>query len=237
MISAIILAGGSSRRMGEGVDKLMIVVEETPLLTFPLLTFQQCEEVNEIVLVARDDRKSTYEALASKNKISKLTKIVGAGAERQDSVWNGLQAVSPKSEIVLIHDGARALVTLDIISRCINVARQTGAAIPASRVRDTVKQGTPPQKGEFLRVETTLDRSLLWAAQTPQTFKTDLIRRAYEPVIKQKQAVTDDAAAVEKLGHPVAIVECDPLNFKVTTPEDMLLIEAILANRRKKKSS
>jgi 2-C-methyl-D-erythritol 4-phosphate cytidylyltransferase len=234
MISAIILAGGSSKRMGPGVDKLMILAADTPLLTFPLIAFEQCKDVDEIILVAREDRQAAYQTLAETNKISKLTKVVSAGAERQDSVWNGLKAVSSKSEIVSIHDGARALVTGDIITRCINVARRSGAAIPASRAKDTIKQAAPLQKGHDLQIAGTLDRSTLWAAQTPQTFRTDLIKKAYEPIIHQKVMITDDAAAVERLGHPVSLVECDPLNFKVTTPEDMLLAELLLSNRKPK---
>jgi 2-C-methyl-D-erythritol 4-phosphate cytidylyltransferase len=234
MISAIILAGGSSRRMGPGVDKLMILAADVPLLTYPLLAFEHCKEITEIILVARDDRQTTYKTLVETNKITKLTHLVPAGAERQDSVWNGLKAVSPKSELVLIHDGARALVTEDIITRCINVARRSGAAIPASRVKDTIKQAAPHQKGHDLQIASTLDRSTLWAAQTPQTFRTDLIRKAYESVMAQKSIITDDAAAVESIGHPVSIVECDPLNLKVTTPEDMLLAELLLSNRKPK---
>lgn len=234
MISAIILAGGSSRRMGPGVDKLMILAADVPLLTYPLLAFQSCKEIDEIILVAREDRQATYRTLAENNKITKLTKVVPAGEERQDSVWNGLKAVSSKAEITLIHDGARALVTEDIITRCINVARRSGAAIPASRAKDTIKQAAPHQKGHDLQVAHTLDRATLWAVQTPQTFRSDLIKKAYEPIIKEKVLITDDAAAVEKFGHPVSIVECDPLNFKVTTPEDMLLAELLLTNRKPK---
>ena len=231
MISAIILAGGSSKRMGEGIDKLMIPILKKPLLAYSLMAFQACSEVKEIVLVARTDRQSDYQAMAKEYSISKLKSVVSGGIERQDSVWVGLHSVSPKSEIVSIHDGARALISVDIISRCIASARQNGAAIPACRVKDTIKRAVPNAPKEENRVETTLDRSILWAAQTPQTFRTDVIRQAYKPLINNGIIVTDDSAAVERVGLSVSLVEGDPLNLKITTPEDLLIAEMVLLKR------
>ncbi|MBI4026600.1 MAG: 2-C-methyl-D-erythritol 4-phosphate cytidylyltransferase [Verrucomicrobia bacterium] len=235
MTSAIILAGGSSKRMGTGVDKLMIHMAGMPLLVHALLAFERCRDVDEIILVAREDRRSEYRELAAKHRVVKLISVIPGGIERQDSVWCGLQAISRNSEIVLVHDGARALVTAEIISRCAMAARQTGAAIPAARVKDTIKRAaslTTARGDEFrFKIEETLDRSHLWAAQTPQTFRTELLRKAYEPLVRARTIVTDDAMAVERLGHPVALVECDPLNLKITTPEDLLLAEAILSKR------
>jgi len=212
---------------------LMCRLARLPLLAHPLLTFQRCREVEEIVLLARKDRQPTYRALAGQLKISKLRAVLPGGAERQDSVWAGLAALSERSEIVLIHDAARALVTPEIIKRCVAAARRTGAAIPAVRVKDTIKRASPNSRKHGLHVETTMDRSLLWKAQTPQTFRTDIIRRAYDPVIKEGILVTDDAAAVERLGLPVTLVECDASNLKVTTPEDLVIAEAILAQRKR----
>ncbi len=235
MTSAIILAGGSSKRMGDEVDKLMLHIAGLPLLARVLLTFEHSTDVDEIILVARKDRQDTYRNLASEHRISKLTSAIPGGIERQDSVWCGIQAVSPNSKIVLIHDSARALVTSDIISRCVGVARQTGAVIPVTRIKDTIKRAisraNTHSNGSSLLVETTVDRSLLWAAQTPQTFWTDLIRRAYELVTRDHLVITDDASAVEHLGHPVSMVECDSSNLKITTPEDLLLAEVILSKR------
>ncbi len=231
IVSAIVLAGGSSQRMGPGIDKLMCRVANRPLLAHCMLAFERCPEVQEIVLVARKDRQAGYQTLAVEQKISKLKSVVSGGEERQDSVWSGLQALSPDSELVLIHDGARALVTTDIITRCISAGRKSGAAIPASRVKDTIKRASPTPNKHGPRVETTLDRSILWSAQTPQTFRTDLIRQAYEPLIREQIIVTDDAAAVERIGYTVSLVECDSLNLKITTPEDLLLAEVLLSKR------
>lgn len=231
MNSAILLAGGSGKRMGEGVDKLMLPVLGRPLLAYVLETFQDCDEVGEIIIVAREDRKEAYRALAAALEITKVRLVIPGGIERQDSVWCGLQALSPKSEIVLIHDAARALVTTELVARCIVEARRHGAVIPAMRVKDTIKmaQSAP---GAAPVVAQTLDRSLLWAAQTPQTFRLELIRRAYEPLIHARVIVTDDAAAVEKAGHTVHLLEGDATNLKITTQEDLSLAEAVLSRRK-----
>jgi 2-C-methyl-D-erythritol 4-phosphate cytidylyltransferase len=232
MVSAIILAGGSSRRMGPGVDKLMQMAAGKPLLVHAMLAFQNCKEVSEIVLVAREDRKSEYQQLANDNGVSKLANVVNGGQERQDSVWCGLQAIDSKSQIVLIHDGARCLVTPDIISRCVEGAREKEAVIPASQVKDTIKRASSASNGKHPEIETTVERALLWAAQTPQTFKVELIKQAYAPLIKDKIIVTDDAAAVERLGKKVFIVECDSTNLKITTPEDLWMAEIVLSRRK-----
>lgn len=230
MISAILLAGGSGTRMGKDVDKLMLEIEGKPLLIHALLAFQECIDVDEIILVARQDRKERYWHLANQYEITKLLTVTEGGIERQDSVWAGLGKVNPKSSLVLIHDGARSLIVPELISRCVAAARLSGAAIPAMRVKDTIKEAnihaSPPS------IASTLDRSRLWAAQTPQTFRTDLIRRAYEPLVRAREIVTDDAAAVERLGHEVTLVEADALNLKITTPEDLLLAEIILSKRK-----
>lgn len=224
--SAIVLAGGSSRRMGPGVDKLQQMVAGQPLLVHSLRAFDRCDAVDEIVLVGREDRLETYRELAGKGGVRKLKAVIPGGVERQDSVWCGLGALAPSADIVLIHDGARCCVTADIIVRCVDAARAKGAAIPACRVRDTIKQASAE-----LRIETTLDRSVLWAAQTPQTFRVELIRRGYAPLVRDRIIVTDDAAAVERLGHPVWIVEASHLNLKVTTGEDLRLAETVLGKR------
>ena len=209
--------------MGPGVDKLQQTVAGQPLLAHSLRAFDGCPAVDEILLVGRTDRLETYREIAAKSGIRKLKAVIPGGVERQDSVWCGLEALSPSAGIVLIHDGARCCVNGDIISRCIETARAKGAAIPACRVRDTVKKAAAD-----LQVEATVDRSTLWAAQTPQTFRVELIRRAYEPLIRDRIIVTDDAAAMERLGHPVWLVETSHLNLKVTIAEDLMLAETIL---------
>lgn len=227
--SAILLAGGSGRRMG-GVDKLLIEVRGVSLLRRALDAFEACPVVDRIVLVAREDRIPEYTRLATEWRVAKVSRIIPGGAERQDSVWNGLEALAPPPDVVLIHDAARALVTPDLIGRCAAAAHEWGAAIPAARVHDTIKRVASGDEG---RVAETLDRSLLRAAQTPQTFRYALIREAYEPLVRQRIIVTDDAAAAERAGHAVRIVESDGANLKVTTHEDVLLAEMVLSQREK----
>ncbi len=221
--------------MGEGRDKLQELIDGRPLLAHSILAFERCDAVHEIILVTRPDRQDSFTTLALEHGVKKIARVVSGGKERQDSVWAGLNALSASSEIVLIHDGARPCVTSEIITQCVEAARLKGAVIPAARVKDTIKRISSDsdfhEVGVGFRIEATLDRSALWAAQTPQTFRVDLIRRAYEPLIRNRMIVTDDATAVERLGHEVWIVESDPLNFKVTTPEDLLIANAILSNR------
>ena len=209
------------------MDKLQQVIGGKSVLVHSLLAFERCEAVDELILVARVDQQEKLKTEASTNQIRKLTRIIPGGAERQDSVWCGLENLSAQSEIVLIHDAARPCISSEVITRCVQTARDQGAAIPAVRVRDTIKRVS-----KDLQIRETLDRSELWAAQTPQTFRVELIRRAYKEVIDHKLMVTDDAAAVERLGHPVWIVESDPLNMKITIPEDFMLAEIIFSNRQ-----
>lgn len=227
--SAILLAGGSGRRMG-GVDKLLIEVGGVPLLRRVIDAFDICPVVDRVILVAREDRISEYTRLVSEWHAKKVSKIIPGGTERQDSVWNGLEALTPPPDVVLIHDAARALITPELIGRCAEAAHEGGAAIPAARVHDTIKRVASGNEGQ---VAETLDRSLLRAAQTPQTFRYTLIREAYEPLVRQRIMVTDDAAAAERAGHAVRIVESDGTNLKVTTHEDVLLAEMVLSQRKK----
>ncbi|MCC7518236.1 MAG: 2-C-methyl-D-erythritol 4-phosphate cytidylyltransferase [Verrucomicrobiae bacterium] len=227
--SVILLAGGSGRRMGGG-DKLLIEVRGEPLLRRVLRAIEACAAVDRIVLVARPGRIPEYTRLASSWGLTRISAIVPGGVERQDSVWNGLQALVPPPEIVLIHDAARALVTPDLIRRCAAAAAEHGAAIPAAPVHDTIKRIRSP---EDPRIVETLDRTLLRAAQTPQAFRFVIIRDAYAPLIRQRVLVTDDASAAERAGHEVQIVESDATNLKVTSPEDVFLAETILSQREK----
>ncbi len=226
--SAILLAGGSGRRMG-GVDKLMIEARGEPLLRHALRAFERCPLVDRVVLVARADRLPKYARLASAWGIAKVANIVPGGAERQDSVWSGLLALEPPPEIVLIHDAARALVTPELRARCAAAAAEFGAVVPAAPVTDTIKR---VRAANDPRIVETPDRALLRAAQTPQTFRYALIRSAYEPLVRARILVTDDAAAAERAGHEVRVVESDASNLKVTSPEDLFLAEKLLSQRK-----
>lgn len=221
--SAIVLAAGRSTRMGGGPNKQFIELSGKPLIWYSLTAFEQCRDVAEIVIVSRPEYAAEAQRIAGAFK--KVTAIVEGGVERQNSVWNGLEKVT--SEIVAVHDGARPLVTPALIEATIASARQHGTGIAATKVVDTIKEATPDKT-----VTLTVDRTKLWAVQTPQTVRTDLLRQAYGKVLGQGIIVTDEAAAVELFGQPVHLVETPFLNLKVTTPDNLPVIETLLRSRR-----
>ena len=223
MVSAIIVAAGKSERMGTGADKAFLNLGPRPVVAWSLLAFERCTDIDQIVLVVRKEQLTAAKAVAKMFGISKLLAVVAGGAKRQDSVMNGLKALDIDARFVVIHDGARPCVTAETISETIKLARRSGAAVVGRRIWDTVKY---VEKGT--QVTRTEDRSKLWAVQTPQAFEVKLIRRAYENVVAQKAEVTDDASAVELLGEPVKIFECEKPNLKITTVEDLRMANAIV---------
>ena len=223
MTSAVIVAAGKSARMGAGVDKLFLEVNGRPLVSHTWRTFDSCARVDEIIIVVRDGTQASFNDLAGKLEFKKQFHVVAGGKERQDSVWNGLDAISPACEIVVIQDAARPCTTERLIADTIQAAREVGAAVAAQRVTDTIKEsdgGTMIQR--------TIDRARLWAVQTPQTFQAEVIRRALAAVRERGLMVTDDTAACELIGQPVKLVESLSLNPKVTSLMDLPLIEMLL---------
>lgn len=227
MISAIIVAAGKGTRMGPGVDKLFLELNGSPVVAHTWRGFDQSGCVDELVLVVRDGLQSAFADMAAKFGFKKPFRLVSGGAERQDSVWNGLAALSPDTEIVAIQDAARPCVGEALIAATIEAARQVGAAVAAQPVTDTIKES---RDGKL--IERTLDRSRLWAVQTPQTFRVEIIRRALGEVRRRGLLVTDDTAACELVGQPVQLVPSARPNPKVTRPEDLAYIEALLRDVR-----
>jgi len=223
MVSGIIVAAGKGSRMGPNVDKLFLEVNGCPVVAHTWRLFDRLPSIGELVIVVRDGLESSFEELGKKYKFSKPFRLVAGGAERQDSVWNGLQGLSPAAEIVVIQDGARPCTRAELIAATIAAAREMGAAVAAQPVTDTIKESVDGQL-----VARTLDRSRLWAVQTPQTFRTDIIRRALTEVRKQGLIVTDDAAACELIRQPVKLVVGTQPNPKVTRPEDLAYVELLL---------
>ncbi len=223
MVTGIVLAAGRSTRMGGGPNKQFIELSGRPLIWYSLAAFEQCPAVTEIIIVSRPDYMVAARGLAA--LFPKVTAVVEGGAERQNSVWNGLEKVT--GDIVAVHDGARPLITPALIEATIVSARQYGTGIAATKVVDTIKEATPDKT-----VTRTVDRTKLWAVQTPQTVRTDLLRQAYRQVFSQGIIVTDEAASVELLGQAVHLVETPFLNLKVTTPADLATVEALLQARR-----
>ncbi|MFC1953931.1 2-C-methyl-D-erythritol 4-phosphate cytidylyltransferase [Chloroflexota bacterium] len=214
-VGAVIAAGGSSQRMGD-TDKLFALLGGKPVLARVLDVFQRCDSIDQIITVLSKQNLEQGRRLIVEHGWSKVTDVCPGGRRRQDSVVNGLSRLNDCSWVV-IHDGARPLVTVDLIDRGLEAATETGAAIAAVPVTDTIKvagddefvQGTPP-------------RHNLWAVQTPQVFRFDIIAEAYR---QAKYDVTDDARLVEQLGHRVKLYIGSYDNIKVTTPEDLALAE------------
>jgi 2-C-methyl-D-erythritol 4-phosphate cytidylyltransferase len=216
---AIIVAAGSGTRMA-GADKLFTEVAGQPLLAHAIAPFQECASIERIVLVMAPLNLTRGRELVERYGFTKATVLVKGGGRRQDSVRLGLEALG-ECDYVAVHDGARPLATPELIARGLEAARETGAAAPALPIADTVKEAGP--NGIVLR---TLDRSRLWAVQTPQVFRYELLLRAHREITAD---VTDDAAMVEALGEPVRLFEGSRANIKVTTVEDLTLIKALTA--------
>ncbi|MEQ1853216.1 MAG: 2-C-methyl-D-erythritol 4-phosphate cytidylyltransferase [Chthoniobacteraceae bacterium] len=225
MNSVIIVAAGSSRRMG--FDKIFATLLSKPVLYWSLAAFEHCHDIDEIIIVTRGDRVAEVEELVAAEKFKKVHKVVEGGAERHLSVWNGLRAIqSEGSEFVAIHDAARPLVTPKLISDCIALARKHGAACCASPIPDTVKRASYE-----LLVTDSVDRKNLWAMQTPQVFSSPLIMQAYASLMARHELVTDEVSAVQKLGKRVALLENEDYNFKITFPRDLPMAEQVIEIR------
>lgn len=215
---AIIVAAGSGTRM-EGLDKLFTQVGGRPLLAHAVAAFEDCRDISRIVVVLSEANLDRGRQMLADQSFKKLAGTCSGGARRQDSVRCGLETLGPV-DYVAVHDGGRPLVKPGMIARGLEAARQTGAAVPIVPLVDTIKE-----VGLDETVLRTLDRRHLWAAQTPQVFRYDLLLRAHREITAD---VTDDAAMVEMLGLPVRTYEGRTRNIKITTPDDMALAEAYL---------
>ncbi|MEE9584115.1 MAG: 2-C-methyl-D-erythritol 4-phosphate cytidylyltransferase [Candidatus Brocadiales bacterium] len=225
-VSIILAAAGLGVRMGRDVKKPYLLIKGKPILQHSLERFLDVNGVREII-VAVDPSELESAKREWKDKYSGCgvgVKIVPGGRRRQDSVSEALKHLEPQTEIVLVHDAVRPVVTGEMIEAVINRAQTSGAAILAVPVNATIKEVEGRQK-----IVRTVDRQRLWMAQTPQGFRKDVLLRAYDALIKEDVEVTDDAQAVERLGHPVEIVPGSHTNIKITTPDDLALAEALIS--------
>lgn len=216
--AAILLAAGESRRMG-GVDKLFAPLGGAPVLLRSLLAFERSDAVDSIVVAAARESLARVREIAARGGIRKLAALVEGGARRQDSAASALAQVGC-AEIVLVHDAARPFVGGRVIEEAVRLAAEYGAALPAVPVKDTIKMAAAD-----MRVEATPPRNRLWAAQTPQAFRADILRDAHARV---SDDATDDAAMVEAIGHRPKLFMGDPRNIKITAPEDLPIAEELL---------
>lgn len=223
--TALVAAAGASSRMG-GVNKLLEPLDGVPVLVRTLVSFQLAEEVDEIVVAAREEDLVDISRLCHTYGITKCAKVVRGGESRAHSVLLAALEASPESALLAVQDGARPLVTPELIGRVVSAAARCGAAAPAVAVKDTVKAVR-----EDGAVERTLDRDALRAVQTPQVFEASLLKAALQSALESGVPVTDDCSAVERLGKVVFLVEGEEENLKITTPVDLILAEAILKAR------
>lgn len=225
-VSAVIVAAGSGSRMNSETTKQFMRINGIPVIIHTLLAFENSEYIDEIVIVAREDELSAYPALLKEYGITKVTSVVKGGATRQASVALGVEAISPKSDFIAIHDGARPLITPSQIKAVILSAYKFKAASAAS-----VSKDTPKMISEHKFIEKSVDRDKLWLMQTPQVFYADLYRAALYYAYEKKFESTDDTAIAEFAGFPVKVVDCGYDNIKITTPIDLKLAELIINER------
>ncbi|MBQ2767018.1 MAG: 2-C-methyl-D-erythritol 4-phosphate cytidylyltransferase [Clostridia bacterium] len=227
--SAIIVAAGASTRMGADCSKQMLSLGGMPVIARTLRTFNDCAHIDEIIVVAREDELDHYLPMIERYGLTKIAAIIAGGKTRADSVMRGFRKISDRAKYVAIHDGARCLVTADMLNAVWEKAHRHGAAIAATRAIDTIKRAD--DKGF---VAETLDRDLIWQAQTPQIFATNVYTAAVYTAQEDNalDTATDDCSLVERIGYPVKLVECGRDNIKITTPDDLARAEGILSARR-----
>ncbi|MGI8436591.1 MAG: 2-C-methyl-D-erythritol 4-phosphate cytidylyltransferase [Chthoniobacterales bacterium] len=224
MLTAIIVAGGSGRRMG--FDKTFASLGGKPVIAHALCAFEAAGCVDDIILVGRVDRLEDFRGLVTSQGFAKVRSVIAGGAERQDSVASGLAALSSECDYVVVHDAARPLVRPEEIESVFNAARMHGAAALAGPVADTLKRAD----GDRM-VVASLEREGLFAMQTPQIFSRRLLEEAYAKVRADGLSITDEVSAVQNLGRKVVLVPNDAPNFKITFPMDLALAELILQSR------
>jgi len=221
---AIIPAAGIGTRMHADRAKQMLELGGVPLLIHTLRRFEDCDAVDQVILVLQPNLTTDVLALISRYNLKKIARVVGGGAERQDSVYRGIQVINQEvAGIVVVHDAVRPFIRPEEIRAVIERAQNTGAALMAMAAIDTIKQ---VKSG---RVQRTLDRKRIFHAQTPQAFRYSIIREAYERAYADGFTATDDSQLVERIGHRVSVVEGSPVNIKITRPFDLRLAEAIKA--------
>jgi 2-C-methyl-D-erythritol 4-phosphate cytidylyltransferase len=226
MLSAIIVAGGSSQRMG--FDKLFAVIAGEPVIGHSIRAFERATAVSEILVVAREQRHDEIRKISSCAGFKKIRAIVPGGERRQDSVRAGLDQIDREAKYVSVHDAARPLITPEQIERAFERCRVHGSAALAQPINDTLKRADAD-----LLVVGSVDRHQLYAMQTPQIFERKLIQDAYRGVYAENAFVTDEVSAVELLGHKIALVLNDDFNFKITYPRDLPVADFILRERQK----
>jgi 2-C-methyl-D-erythritol 4-phosphate cytidylyltransferase len=226
-VTALVPAAGMGKRMGKAVAKQFLPLGDRPMLAHTLLAFQRSPEIDEIIpILSEEDMETCLRDVIEAFHLTKVKTLVVGGKERQDSVYNGIRKLEKDAAVILVHDGVRPFVTLEMIRECVESARKGECVAVGVPLKDTIKQ--VDDKGI---VRQTLERSSLWAIQTPQAFPAKVLRNAYDESYKSKVYGTDDATLVERSGTRVRVLMGSYENIKITTPEDLILAEEILKRR------
>ena len=214
---AVIVAGGKGKRMHKRINKLFLLLNKEPIIWHTLKTFQECKNINKIILVVRPEDRNKFKSIIKKNDFKKIIKIVDGGLERQDSVYNGIKAIekADNDDIILIHNAVNPFIDESTINNCISATKKYGAAVVGFPAKDTIKVV------EDGLVRQTIDRKLVWQVQTPQAMKYFLAKRAFERAYADKFYGTDDVSLVERIGGSVKVVYCPRENIKITEPYDL----------------
>jgi 2-C-methyl-D-erythritol 4-phosphate cytidylyltransferase len=226
-VTALIPAAGMGKRMGKAVAKQFLPLGDKPMLAHTLLVFQRASEIDEIIpILSQEDMETSLREVIERYHITKVKTLVVGGKERQDSVANGLKKIEKDTSIVLVHDGVRPFVTPEMIRDVVDHAKKGVCVTVGVPIKDTIKE---VDDAGFVR--STLERSRLWAIQTPQAFPVKILKRAYEESYARRVYGTDDAMLVERAGGKVHVIMGSYENIKITTPEDLLVAEEILKRR------
>lgn len=225
--SAVIAAAGQGKRFGDGLPKQFLPLRGKPVLAYSVETISKSDLIGEIIIVVPEDwARAVKTDIVDRFSIPKVTKIIPGGPERQDSVLNGFNSLSGTPDVVAVHDGARPLVSLELLEEVIRQASACGAALAALPSNDTIKKSSPE-----MYVDSTVPRESLWFAQTPQAFRYEVLKNALSKAADDRFTGTDESLLVERTGVRVKIVKGSPYNIKITTPEDLRLGELILNMR------
>ena len=227
LVNAVIVAAGEGRRMGRNLPKPFLSLAGRPLILRTLSRFAASQARRVILVAAEKEQPKLEQLIRSDRELSGLEWLLQPGGRRrQDSVMQGLKRLDRDCQVVVVHDGARPLVAPALIDRCVEAALKEGAVVVGVPVRDTIKAVSPSR-----RIESTPPRDSLWEIQTPQAFRVEILREAYARAEREGIEATDDAMLVERLGKSVSVLEGDRSNIKITTPEDLLLAEALIRER------
>nr|WP_277925554.1 2-C-methyl-D-erythritol 4-phosphate cytidylyltransferase [Anabaena catenula] len=226
VVYLLIPSAGTGKRMGADRNKLLLHLRSQPIIAWTMLAAEAASSISWIGIISQPHDWEDLKAIMADLKLTKPIKLIAGGSTRQESVYNGLQALPADAKQVLIHDGARCLATPDLLNACAEAIRHCPGLIAAVPVKDTIKV-----VDESGIIQSTPERSQLWAAQTPQGFDVDLLKQCHAEGVRQGWEVTDDAALFEKCGIEVHIVPGEETNLKVTTPQDLAIAEFILSNR------